>query len=135
MKKDEVPQDNNQLHQQSFKQLMYAVDNSGDYVKVPSVGWEPENVAMAQAWEHVNEKIALTKARVISGELSPVAYYMEKCLMDLPTLAAHIGKFQWQVKRHFKPAVFQKLNEKLLQRYADVFQISREQLLHVNEIK
>ncbi|RAJ11030.1 hypothetical protein LX64_00637 [Chitinophaga skermanii] len=131
MKKDEVPQDNNDLHKQTFKQLFYAVDNDGDYVKVPSVGWEPENVAMAQAWDEVNDRIAQAKEKVLQGEVSPIAYYMEKSLMDISILAGHVGKFQWQVKRHFKPANFNKLSDKMLQRYAAAFQISVQELLQV----
>ncbi len=34
MKKDEVPQDGDNLHHGTFKQLFYAVDASGDYTPV-----------------------------------------------------------------------------------------------------
>lgn len=131
MKKDEVPQDSDNLHEGTFKQIMYAVDNTGNYVQVQSSGWEPENIALTQAWEEVNEKVAAAKVQVQSGEISPVAYYMEKNLMDLALLANYVGKFQWQVKRHMKPAVFRRLSDKMLQRYADAFKISKDDLLHI----
>ena len=114
MKKEEVPQDGDNLHEGTFKQIMYAVDNSGNYVQVQSAGWEPENIALTQAWEEVNEKVQAAKARVQAGEISPVAYYMEKNLMDLPLLASYVGKFQWQVKRHMKPSVLSTLSDKML---------------------
>ncbi|CAL1516679.1 hypothetical protein [Chitinophaga sp. MM2321] len=131
MKQDEVPQDGDNLHEGTFRQIMYAVDNSGNYVQVQSAGWEPENIALGQAWEEVNEKVKTARARVEAGEISPVAYYMEKNLMDLPLLASYVGKFQWQVKRHMKPGVFKRLNEKMLQRYAEAFKISIDNLLHI----
>lgn len=129
MKKEEVPQDDDNLHQGTFKQIMYAVDNTGSYVPVQSAGWEPENIALGQAWEEVNEKVKAALARVHAGEISPVAYYMEKNLMDLALLASYVGKFQWQVKRHMQPAVFKNLSQKMLLRYAAAFKVSVEELI------
>jgi hypothetical protein len=36
--------------------------------------------------------------------------------------------WQWRVKRHFKPKVFAKLNDKILQKYAETFEISVDEL-------
>lgn len=128
MKKDEVPQDGDNLHHGTFKQLFYAVDNAGDYTTASSVGWEPENVAMDQAWEEVEKRVAEARARVESGEASPIAYYMERTLLDLPLLASKAGKFGWQVKRHMKPRVFKKLSAGMIARYAGIFGIPAETL-------
>lgn len=130
MKKEEVPQDGDNLHEGTFKQIMYAVDQTGNYVQVPSAGWEPENVALGQAWDAVNEKVKQALARVQAGEISPVLYYMEKNLMDLPLLARYVGKFQWQVKRHMKPDVFNRLSPKMVERYAAAFKVSVAELKH-----
>src|SRR3954463_9555958 len=100
MKKEEVPQDGDNMHEGTFKQLFYATDNDGKYVPVTSVGWEPENVAMRQAWEEVHARVENARQQVLSGQISPVSYYMEKNIMDLALLASYVGKFQWQVKRH-----------------------------------
>ncbi|ASZ14576.1 hypothetical protein KTO58_00945 [Chitinophaga pendula] len=131
MKKEEVPQDSNNMHDGAFKQLMYAVDHSGQYVPVSSAGWEPENVAMQQAWDEINDRVNIAHQKVTAGEISPIAYYMEKNIMDLPILASYVGKYQWQVKRHMKPAVFKRLSPKTLQRYADAFKISVQDLKDV----
>jgi hypothetical protein len=131
MKKEEVPQDGNNMHDGTFKQLFYATDNAGQYVPVTSVGWEPENVAMQQAWEEINERVEKAKAQVLAGEISPVVYYMEKTIMDLPLLASYVGKFQWQVKRHMKPAVFNKLSDNMLRRYAAAFKVSVQELKNI----
>ena len=131
MKKEEVPQDGNNMHEGKFRQLFYATDNTGQYVPVTSVGWEPENVAMTQAWEEIHAKVEAARQRVLAGEASPVLYYMEKTIMDLPLLASYVGKFQWQVKRHMKPAVFNKLSDNMLRKYAAAFKISIKELKEV----
>lgn len=131
MKKEEVPQDGDNMHEGKFTQLFYATDNDGKYVPVTSVGWEPENVAMQQAWEEVHAKVENALQRVNAGQASPISYYMEKNIMDLALLASYVGKFQWQVKRHMKPAVFKKLNDRTLQRYAAAFKITVDELKHI----
>jgi Ni,Fe-hydrogenase maturation factor len=131
MKKEEVPQDGNNMHEGTFKQLFYATDNAGQYTPVTSVGWEPENVAMQQAWEEINARVEKAKQRVLAGEVSPVVYYMEKNIMDLALLASYVNKFQWQVKRHMKPSVFRRLSETTLQRYAVAFKISVQELKEI----
>jgi hypothetical protein len=128
MKKEEVPQDGNNMHEGTFKQLFYATDDNGAYVPVTSVGWEPENVAMQQAWEEIHFKVEAARQRMLAGEVSPIVYYMEKTIMDLPLLASYVNKFKWQVKRHMKPAVFRKLSDNTLRKYAAAFKISLSEL-------
>ena len=43
--------------------------------------------------------------------------------MEPATLAATTGLWAWRVNRHFKPAVFAKLSDNLLARYAEVMDI------------
>jgi hypothetical protein len=83
---------------------------------------------LQDAWDAVNEKIAETKDKVKAGELSPIAYYMEKHLMDTSVLAAYTGFFKWTVKRHLKMKAFKKLNDTKLQKYAEVFDIDIDTL-------
>lgn len=128
MKQEEVPQDGNGLTGGKFSQLFYAVNKEGEYVQVSSIGWEPENVAMAQAWDEIHQKTEVTLQAVKDGKLSPIAYFMEKELMTPEILAGYVGKFQWQVKRHLKPSVFKTLPDILLQKYAAVFKISVQEL-------
>lgn len=132
MQKDEVPQDRKIIHGQdnSLVKVLYVTDQSGRYETTKYAGWEAENLAMSQAWEDIDEKIEATRKRVIAGELSPIAYYMEKSLMDLPTLAQYIGSWKFFVKRHLKPSVFRKLSKQKLAQYASVFNIPVEELEH-----
>lgn len=125
----DVPNDRENFKGKSdMRKLVYATNDDGSYTNVNSEGWEVENMATRQAWDAVEEELKEIIQQVKAGTLSPIAYYMHKCLMELPVLAKYVGKWQWQVKRHFKPAVFASLDNKLLQRYASVFNISVEAL-------
>lgn len=129
MNVNEVPQDpKNFKGAENMKKLMYATDKDGHYTGIPSSGWEAENAATKQAWDDVDETLSDMEQQVRRGELSPIAYFMQKNLMDIALLARYVGKWQWQVKRHFKPSVFNKMDAALLQKYADVFNITPEQL-------
>ena len=55
----------------------------------------------------------------------------EKSLMDTKILADYSGFWQWQVKNHLKPAVFNKLPNTKLQRYASVFNVSVAELKNI----
>lgn len=129
MKTNEVPQDKRDFKEgDKIHKLMYAVDNDGKYTGITSAGWEAENIATKQAWDAVDEELAETAEKVKKGELSPIAYYMQKNLMEVALLASYVGKWQWQVKRHFKPSVFNKLSVDMLAKYAAVFNISVDEL-------
>ncbi|MDL5511379.1 hypothetical protein QSE00_06120 [Arenibacter sp. M-2] len=128
MKKNEVPQDKSNLESANFKELCYAVDENGEYTTELSTGWSPKTIALNNAIEVLNERISASKQRVKDLKASPLEYYMELHKMDLPILASYVGIWKWRVKRHFRPAVFKNLNNKTLQKYADVFDISIEEL-------
>ncbi len=131
MKKNEVPQDKSNLASANFKELCYAVDENGAYTTENSSGWDPKTIALNNAIDDINERIALAEERVLANETSPIEYYMEVNKMDLPILASYVGIWKWRVKRHFRPKIFAKLNKQLLQKYADVFEISVESLLKI----
>jgi len=124
MKKEEVPQDDANMLEGKFKEPCYAVDEEGKYTTVKSVGWEAKNIVMQQAWDAVHERVEEVREKIEAGELSPIAYYLEKQLMDLAVLSGYTGFFRWTVKRHMKMKTFDKLSDKKLQKYADAFNIS-----------
>ena len=128
MKKEEVPQDKGNLSNKNMKELIYATDEKGNYTTSLSTGWEPKTIALSNAIEDINERIALAKNQVQNGEMSPIFYFMEVNKMDLDILSSYVGFWKWRVKRHFKPSVFSKLNDKILQKYANVFAISVSEL-------
>ncbi|PNQ74643.1 hypothetical protein C1T31_00410 [Hanstruepera neustonica] len=128
MKKNEVPQDKSNLESANFKELCYAVDENGEYTTVNSTGWDPKTIALDNAIEEINARVADAKNRVQNNQTSPIEYYMELHKMDINILASYVGIWKWRVKRHFKPSVFKKLSNKILQKYADIFEVSVEQL-------
>ena len=136
MNVDEVPQDQRNFKEgDKLKKLMYAVDKDGKYTGVNSAGWEAENFATKQAWDDIDESLAKTEAQVLAGELSPIPYYMQKNLMDITLLAKYMEKWEWQIKRHFKPSVFNELEPSMLDEYARLFNITTDKLTHFGQDK
>lgn len=127
MKKTDIPQDPSVLDKFT-KEVCYAVDDSGKYTTELSRGWEVKASALGVAWEDIEQRATAARISVEKGEASPIAYFMELRLMDLPTLAAYTGFWKWTVKRHLKPNVFAKLSEKQLSKYATVFEVSSDQI-------
>ncbi len=135
MKKTEVPQDNEGLHDGKFRDLCYAVDDEGKYVTVHSTGWSPKNEAMKQAWEEIHIKVDEARKKVINGELSILAFHMEKNIMAIKLLSQYTGISRRKIKKHLKPVDFDRLEANVLQKYADAFNISIEELTDRNRLE
>ena len=128
MKESEVPQDKSSLQDNDIQELCYAVNDQGEYVTALSSGWETKTLVQTATLEGINARVQEAKEQVANGLASPIVYFMEVHRMDLPTLSAYVSMWRWRVKRHFKPQVFKKLSEKVLQKYADAFEISVAEL-------
>ena len=130
MKKQDVPQDNNQTLGGERK-AMYAIDDNGQYTVVPSSGWDVEETVTNMAVEHYKELAQDALHRAHQGLASPLEYHMFDHRFNIDTLAQAMGLFQWRVKRHLKPKVFATLDAKMLMRYATALGISIDQLLTI----
>jgi hypothetical protein len=128
MNKNELPQDPGNLSKNNVRELMYATDEQGNYTTALSSGWEPKSIALANSLDEINERIDAALLEVQRGNASPILYFMEASKMDVGILASYAGLWKWRVKHHFKPAVFNKLSDKVLQKYADAFDITIDQL-------
>jgi hypothetical protein len=133
MKIKEVPQDDIRTFKGFGTKAIYAVDENGRYTKTPTSGWEAEEVVLRDVVDDFAKLAQEARARVFSGETSPIEYYMNKYYMDLPALARGMGLARWRVRRHFNPDVFNKLNQKMLQRYADFFNMDIDTLKNIKE--
>lgn len=131
MKKEDVPQDLSSLGKIT-KEVCYATDDSGKYTTELSRGWDIKISALDTAWQDIKDRVALAREMVLNDKASPILFFMEKGLMDLGIVAAYTGFWKWQIKRHLKPAVFKKLSDKKLQRYAEIFNVSLEDLKSMN---
>jgi hypothetical protein len=129
MEKKDVPQDQGILGH--IRVVCYATDENGEYAKFQSAGWEPTNIANGIAWEFLNEELAEILEKVKKKELSPLAYHMNKNLMDVKLFSQYTGFAVWRIKRYLKPRAFNKLDNKALQRCASVFNMTVEQLKEV----
>ena len=131
MKKEDIPQDPSALRNIT-KEVSYAVDENGNYVTELSTGWDVKIKALDVAWSDIEKKVADAKQKVLNNEASPLLYFMELKLMDIQILSAYTRFWKWQVKRHLKPRVFEKLSAKKLQKYASAFDVTVEVLKNVN---
>jgi hypothetical protein len=135
MKKEDVPQDDDFSQNGKYKEVTYAVDEKGAFEQVLSKGWQPKNDALKYVWDVINEQTREIGNKVIKGELSPIAYYMEKSLMDLKILSKYMELPKRKVKKHLHLKEFEKLDDTILQQYADLFEISLEDLKNIQKIR
>ncbi|MCW5917435.1 MAG: hypothetical protein KIS82_08825 [Ferruginibacter sp.] len=127
MKKEEIPQDNGALNKLT-KEVVYATDQSGNYSTGLSTGWDIKSTALDVAWTDIEKRIADAKAKVLSNEASPLLYFMELRLMDLQIISGYTGFWKWTIKKHLKPAAFNKLSIARLKKYAEAFNVTIEEL-------
>lgn len=132
MKVKDVPQDKDENYEGHSK-IRYGRSDDGSFEPVKSSGDIIEKEATACAWDDIKDHVRQTYEMVKRGELSPLAFQMEKELLEPQLLAANVGLYTWRVKRHLKPQVFKKLNQKILKKYADYFEMSVEDLKTIPE--
>jgi hypothetical protein len=135
MKAEEVPQDERNLNEGKVAKLYYATDDKGHYTKVNSIGWEPETVAMEQAWEVVNDEVESARQKVLEGKASPILFYLKKNIMTVSMVASYAGTLSILVRLHMMPFFFSKLSPKMLSKYAYTFRISVDELTNIENLK
>lgn len=127
MKKEDLPQEPGALSRLT-RELCYVKNEDGKYETALSKGWDVKKEALDSAWDNVNDRVEEARKAVINGEKSPVYYFMELRLMDLQVLAGYTGFFTFFIKRHLKPSVFKGLSDRKLQKYADAFDVTVDEL-------
>lgn len=127
MQKEDVPQDSGALGKMT-REVCYATDSKGNYVTELSTGWAVKNEALDAAWSEIEERVAKAREKVLSGTASPLLFFMERRLMDMPTLAAYTGFWKWRIKRHLTAKGFAGLSDRQLSRYAEAFAVSVDDL-------
>ncbi len=135
MKIDEVPQDQGFMIEGKIRDVCYAVDENGHYTKKLSTGWNPKNEAMVMAWDVVYERVEDVRSKILAGELSPIAFYMELNVMDTSILADYTGISKFKVKKHLKMKKFKELTIEVIEKYASTFNISVEELRDVEKVR
>jgi hypothetical protein len=116
-----------------FEILHYTIDKDGNWDRKMLANWGHKEIVNTQTWIVVQERLNAAKEDVVSGKSSPIAYYMTKCVMDPKLCGEFVGLPRRKVKNHMKPAVFDKLDQDILKKYADVFEISVDELVNLKE--
>ena len=119
MRTSDVPQDQNPTLAGARK-TVYALDEHGRYTTASSTGWTVEAVVTGQAVEEYHRLAGDALARVRAGRASPLEFHMHDRRLDVPTLAAAMGLWRWQVRRHLSPQGFRSLSRDVKTRYAAV---------------
>jgi hypothetical protein len=132
MKIENTPQEPNKTHA-GAKKALYAQDEKGEYKITPSIGWKAEEIATLLALEELKLKEKEAKEAYFAGKLSPLPFYMYQKRMDLTILSCTSGISKWRIKRHFKPSVFAKLNDKYLFLYAEALDIDAKTLREIKK--
>ncbi len=132
MKKEDIPQDQSALTGVT-RDVCYVKDKDGKYTTDLSIGWQVKKQALDNAWEDIHERVKEALEKVRRNEVSPIVYFMELKLMDIPLLSSYTGFWRWTIKRHFKPSVFNTLSDKKLMIYAKAFDISINDLKNFKE--
>lgn len=122
MKVTDVPQDRAMI-EGDLKEVCYAVDDQGRYTLATSAGWDPKNVANAQAWELIKKTVEETLANIEAGKSSPLAYHMVRNQMTIGLLADYVGYSRLKVWWHLKPAGFQRMSFDARRKYAQALNL------------
>jgi len=93
--------------------------------------WEKKLDASEMVDEYQAQELEIIRQQVLEGELSPLAYYIRKNLLDVNMLSSYTGISKRHIKKHFKPGKFNQLNEEILKEYATAFEIQIEELKKV----
>jgi len=133
MKQIKVPQEENSTLA-GHQKVMYAPNSSGEF-QTFNYGSNIEEYATKLAVEEYEILQKECLENIKNNISSPIEYYMYQNRMDIPTLASVAGFFQFRVKRHLKAKYFVKLNDKILQKYCEVFDIKMNDLKEFNNEK
>ena len=109
---NDIPQDDSPSYR-GHQKIIYGTRN-GRYQAATSTGWQDESYATVQAVER--------------GERSALYYHMFRSRHDETSLAMAAGVWRWQLRRHLQPAVFERLPEKTLAKYAQALGVGLDEL-------
>lgn len=127
MRIDEVPQETNAALA-GIRKAVYACDENGVIVTVPSCGWEVEEIVTQHAVDALKHKTSAALAQAKAGICSPLTYWMYQKRMDEVVLAQSTGLWRWRVRRHLQPKYFAKLPDRLLHIYSQALGLPIETL-------
>ena len=110
------------------RELFYSFDREKGFSAKVDYQYDANQTIIRQSWDAAEERLNEVKQKVIERKRSPIAYYMEKQLMEVPMLAAYTGFSKWRVRWHLTIPGFRRLKSSTLEKYAGIFEIPAEEL-------
>ena len=110
------------------KIISYVANNMGNQELVQGSMWSPVDVVNHQAWQEIDKHIEASKEKVAAGRVSCLHYYMTANQMDTSLLASYTKQPRWLVCLHLIPSCFKRLGPGTLKKYAEVFNVSEDDL-------
>lgn len=111
------------------KIISYVANNKGNQELVQSSMWSGVDVVNHQAWREIDKHIEASKEKVAAGRASCLHYYMTANQMDTSLLASYTRQSRWLVRLHLIPFCFSRLGPGTLRKYAEVFNVSQNDLI------
>jgi len=103
--------------------ILYVEKEDGTYGPLQTGSYLTKNY-IDDYYEKRNRLEASLKEQLRRREISPVAYYMTLTDLSVAETAARVGISQRKVKKHMQPGTFVKIPPAVLDRYAEVFNVS-----------
>ncbi len=131
MKIEDIPQDLGYFKDSVVRDVIYGIDKDGNYQSVISDGWEVKNAALDLTWDTVSEECERIRAQVLARKISPLAFHMERNLMEIGLLSDYTGISKRNIKKHLEPDVFDSLSDDILLQYAETLRVTVDELKKV----
>lgn len=111
------------------RELFYYYDKEKKcYARKVAYQYENNQLIIKQGWDALETRLEEIIKKINAGELSILAYYMERSQMDVTMLSQYSGIRRWKVKKHLVPKGFRKISNKSIEKYANALDISIQQL-------
>ncbi len=118
MKTKEVPQYGKTMIKTHL--VLYAVDDDGKFSPTPSSGWETAYYSGHNLELEFQELAEEAKKRVKNNQTSPLEYFAYKATIDIDGLALFMEMPKRKVKKHLTVKGFEKLDDAMLEKYANL---------------
>lgn len=108
--------------------LKYETDENGNMKEVYEKDPEISILLSENIIEYYSNLAEDAIKRIKNNKTSPLEYFMFASQMEIDTLSDQMGLSKRVIKKHFNPKNFEKLDEKILTQYADLFLTSPEKI-------
>ena len=127
-KTPDLPNPDEMVAKSDFEIFHYSIDKEGHWNRQMIANWGAKDIVNTQIWIIVQERINDAISKILNGTMSPIGYYMVKCIMDVKLCSEFTGISTFKIKKHLKPKHFKKLSQETLALYAKAFEVTVEEL-------